>query len=148
MSSIRKYGLMILAAGAVMLGGCQQAKEQAAAFHLQKYTPPPEPMNDTPVAGDPALDVRQWDPSSAFYVNDAVVAGPTYSPLRVSAMDYWLNAPAEQLLFLGDLFYLPVGVFIEYPWSDIVYKSFTAAPSYTLMPPLPNGPEQAPSSTY
>jgi hypothetical protein len=152
MSSTRKLGLMVLAIGAVMLGGCQDAKEQTEkqvnAFHLEKHMPPSEPMNHAVVVGDPALDLRQWDPSSAYYVNDAVIAGPTYAPLQVAAMDYWLNAPAEQALFIMDLFYIPVGVFIEYPWSDELYKSFTAKPSYTLMPPLPNGPEPAPVAFY
>jgi hypothetical protein len=152
MSSTRSLRLVMVAVGAMMLCGCQEAKDDAnaqiKAFQIVKRVPPPEPLNETVVLGDPALDLRQWDPSAAYYINDAVVAGPTYSPLRVTAMDYWLNAPVEQLLFLGDLFYIPVGVFIEYPWSNEVYKSFTAEPSYTLMPPLPNGPAQVPTSTY
>ena len=153
MSSTRKFGLMMLAAGAMMLCGCQQANEDARAqidaFHIVKRVPPPEPLNETVVLGDPALEIRQWEPSAAIYINDAVVAGPTYAPLKVTAMDYWLNAPVEQVLFLVDLVYIPAGgVILEPPWSDEVYKSFTAHPSYTLMPPLPNGPAQVPTSTY
>jgi hypothetical protein len=152
MSSTRKLGLMTLAVGAMMLCGCQQANEDAKAqidaFHIVKRVPPPEPMNETVILGDPALGLRQWDPSACFYINDAVVAGPTYAPIKVGAMDYWLNAPVEQILFLVDLLYIPPGVFIEYPWSNEVYKSFTAQPSYTLMPPLPQGPAQVPTSTY
>jgi hypothetical protein len=149
MSSIRNIGLMIAVAGAIMLGGCQETKQEAKAFYIEKrFIPPPEPLNDAVVVGDPAMDVRQWSPSAAPYVNDAVVAGPTYSPLKVTQLKCCGNALVEPLFFFGNTLYTPFGCFIVPPWSDIVYKSFTAESSYTLMPPLPNGPEKAPSYLY
>jgi hypothetical protein len=144
---------MMFVAGAMFLTGCaetkQYTKDDTKAFYLDKHhIPPPEVLNPTVVLGDAAIDLRRWTPSSAFYVNDGVVAGPTYTPLKVTRLHCCGNALVEPILFVANSVYTPFGCFIQAPWADVVYKSFTADGSYTLMPPLPNGPQKLPPSYY
>jgi hypothetical protein len=146
---------MMLLAATMLLGGCQTMKQDARddtkAFYIDKnsrHIPPPEKLNETVVLGDPAMDLRQWTPSSAHYVNDVVVAGPTYSPLKVSQLHCGGNAIVEPVLFFANSLYTPFGCFVTAPWADIAYKSLTTNPSYTVMPPLPNGPSKAPPYYY
>jgi len=139
MFSIRKSGTFVLVVG--MLGGCQ-------SFHasLAPRSPGLSPLSNTPIATDPAMATRQWDVTEALYVNDAVFAHAIYSPLQVDQISYKGNAAVEPVLFLANLIYIPVGIFIQYPWTFEANKSLSAPSSYTLMPPLPQGPQQP--STY
>jgi hypothetical protein len=136
MFSIRKSMLMLIGAG--LLGGC--------TFQMQ-----PKPLSDgnlssTPIATDSAMEKRQWDTTEADYGNDAVFAHPFYAPLQPTSLNYrWrLNAFTEPWLFLGNDLYLPVGLFIQFPWTFQVNKSISAPPSYSLMPVLPDGAEPVP----
>jgi hypothetical protein len=137
MFSIRKsLGLLAIAAiGSV--GGCQA--------QLGPKPPWNGGLSDAAIPTDHAMQLRQWDTSSTFYVNDAVLAHPFYSPLQSEQIRYRLGALSEPVFFLADAFYLPVGVFLEYPWEMQVNKAIAAPPSYTLMPALPNGPEPVPT---
>jgi hypothetical protein len=144
---------MMLFSGAMLLGGCQETKQRLKddehAFYLDKHhIPPPEPLNPTVVYGDQAMSLRQWEPSPTFFINDAVIAGPTYTPLKVGQMRGSANAIVEPALFFANTLYTPFGCFFIPPWTDIVYKSLTTEPSHTLMPPLPKGAETVPSYYY
>lgn len=136
MSLIRNGIRGMLATGGLflVLAGCQ----------IQQKTPGPEPLNATPIHTDPAMLHRLWTPAPAYYQNDSVVAGPDYVPLQPTPLSYPLNVFTEPVLFLGNTFYSPVGVFLELPWREQIYKSMSCPPSYTLMPPLPPGPEPTP----
>jgi hypothetical protein len=136
---IRKAGGLALIAG--LLAGCQD-------FHVQLDPRSPvgaAALENTPIATDPAMDKRQWDVSEANYANDAVWAHPIYSPLQVDELPYKANAIVENALFLGNVCYIPVGMFIQAPWSFQANKSLALPPSYTLMPPLTEG-AQVPST--
>ena len=135
MSSIRELAPRTVIFGLLLLGGCQ----------LQQNVPPPEALNSTPIQTDPAMQKRVWDPSAAIYANDAVLAWPNYAPLQPVDLPYELDAVTGTPLFLGDLCYIPPGMFIEPPWSLEASKSLSPPPSYTAMPPLPNGPEPLPT---
>jgi hypothetical protein len=124
--------------------GADVSQVTAPVVHLQQRIPPTEQMSDAPIPTDGAMALRVWDPTPAFYVNDAVWAWPNYSPLQPGVLPYELNIFTEPFLFLGNLIYIAPGVFIEIPWNFEVYKSLSPPPSYTAMPPLPNGPEQLP----
>jgi hypothetical protein len=137
MFSIRKPAAMLFMVGVGMLAGCQ--------VQMQPHTATDGNLNTKPIATDQAMDKRQWDNSASYYANDGVFAHPFYGPLVTEAQRYYLNAFSDSVLFLADLAYLPVGVFIEYPWTFQVNKSVTAPPSYTLMPALPDGPEPVPT---
>ncbi len=131
MCLIRKAGALIV--GAVMLAGCQVQNGPRA--------PVAGPLNSAPIATDGAMDKRQWDVTQAIYVNDAVWAHPFYSPLQPTTLPYKLNAVTDTAVYLGDVAYIPVGMFIDYPWTYQASKSVSAPPTYTLMPPLPDGPQ-------
>ena len=64
-----------------------------------------------------------------------------YSPLQPTTLPYKLNAVTDTAVYLGDVVYIPVGMFIDYPWTYQANKSVSAPPTYTLMPPLPDGPQ-------
>ena len=138
--SVPRWGLLVLLV-AGMLGGCSE-------YHVDLHprSPGPTPLSNTPIPTDPAMEMRQWDVSEALYVNDAVFAHPIYSPLQVDQFRYEGNSVIEPVLFLADVIYIPFGMFIQYPWTYEVSKSLSAAPSYTLMPPLPEGAQ--PISRY
>jgi hypothetical protein len=136
MSSIRKLMPRAVVLGLFVLGGCQ----------LERNTPGPEALNSTPIKTDPAMQKRQWGPSPALYVNDTVLTRPDYTPLQPIALPCILNSVTDTVLCLGNLCYMPAGVFLQFPWTMEVNKSLSTPSSYTLMPPLPDGP--APVSTY
>jgi hypothetical protein len=121
-------------AGGLLLAGCQ----------LQQHTPAPEPLNASPIQTDQAMEKRLWSPSPTYYVNDSVVTWPDYAPLQSAALPDNLNTLTDPLLFLGNLGYIPAGVFLEPAWEEQIFKSQSPPPSFTLMPPLPVGPEPTP----
>jgi hypothetical protein len=118
-----------------MLGGCQ----------LERNTPGPEALSSTPIQTDPAMQKRQWDPSAAVYANDTVLTRPDYTPLQPLALPCITNAVTETVLALGNLCYMPAGVFLQFPWTMEVNKSLSTPSSYTMMPPLPDGAEPVPT---
>jgi hypothetical protein len=120
--------------GGLLVAGCQ----------LQQHAPAPEPLNATPINTDSAMALRQWGPTSAYYQNDSVYTWPDYAPLQPKPLQYELNLFTEPVLFLGNTFYLPVDAFMEPGWREQIFKSMSCPPSYTLMPPLPGGPEPVP----
>ena len=133
--NLHKARLMAIIIGAGMLWGCQLTQKPGASHEISTASIPT----------DQAMDKRQWDASLSNYPNDAVWACPHYQPLEMKPEPYKLNAVAETVLFLGNLGYLPVGIFIQYPWSWEASKSLALPPSYTLMPPLPEGAEGMPT---
>lgn len=143
--SLTHKRIPILFAAAVIAAGCSSVENTAeSTVHLQQRIPPTEAMNNAPVQIDGAMVLRTWDATPAIYINDAVWAWPDYSPLQPGALPYELNVLTEPVLFLANLAYIPVGVFLEVPWKFEVYKSLSPPPSYNVMPPLPNGPEPVP----
>ncbi|HEX4055632.1 MAG TPA: hypothetical protein VHX86_15310 [Tepidisphaeraceae bacterium] len=128
--------LAIGCAGALFLAlaGCQ----------FQQKTPAPEALNATPIKTDQAMAHRNWAPVPAYYQNDSVMTWPDYAPLQPKPLPYDLGLFMEPVLFLGNVCYIPAGVFLEPGWQEQIYKSMSCPPSYTLMPPLPVGPEPTP----
>jgi hypothetical protein len=127
MSSTRNC-LAILFAGASLFAG--------AGCQIEQRTPPPEPLNTKPLLVDVAMQRRDWDPSLATYSNDTVMAWPDYSPLRSHYMPCREGAVTDPILFFGNLFYMPVGMFKDPPTKMVGYKSLSVEPTYTAMPPL------------
>jgi hypothetical protein len=129
MSLIRNFrGWLLLGCiGVTGVGGCQ----------LQKTVPGPEPLSTATISTDPAMEGRAWSQTPAYYANDAVVTTPNYMPLQSQAEPSNLNSIIEPALFVGNIFYLPVGVFIDVPWKQVPSKSLSTPPTYTAMPPLP-----------
>ncbi|MGD0464919.1 MAG: hypothetical protein ABSB74_20735 [Tepidisphaeraceae bacterium] len=121
-------------AGGLLLAGCQ----------FQQHTPAPEPLNATKIKTDQAMQERRWAPSPAYYVNDSVITWPDYAPLQSSALPCIGNSFTDPVLFAGNVFYIPAGLFVEPAWEEQIFKSQSPPASFTLMPPLPVGPEPTP----
>ena len=132
-----KAAAMLIGGGAMLLGGCHGSCPMSCPVQRIKDTPP-EAINDTPLVVDPAMQVRDWDRSSAYYASGGVVAGPTgflYEPKR--GQPEWHYALLESPLFLVQTIALPVTLAFNPPWSKVVYKGVTVEPTYTAMPALP-----------
>jgi hypothetical protein len=114
---------------AAIFPGCQ----------AQQNIPGPEPLAATTVAPDPAMQVRQWEPSAADYQSDLVVAWPTYTPMMSKQLPGLENAGTETFLFCGNLLYSPIEFCTGNPvaWEKTDYKSLSMPPTYHAMPPLP-----------
>jgi hypothetical protein len=127
MSSIRNVLLTVFCAAPFSpLAGCR----------VDHRTPPPEPLNAAPLHVDAAMQRRDWDPSVATYKNDTVMAFPDYAPLRSRAVTN--NAETvvtDTPIFLVNVLYIPVGIFIDPPFKMVGYKSLMVEPTYTAMPP-------------
>jgi hypothetical protein len=115
-----------------------------AGCEFQQHAPAPEPLNAAPIKTDQAMQKRLWSPSPTLYVNDSVVTWPDYAPLQSVALPCELNFFTDPVLFLGNMGYIPAGVFIEPAWKEQTFKSQSPPPSFTLMPPLPVGPDPTP----
>jgi hypothetical protein len=131
---MRGLALGVLLVASLCLNGCA----------WQQHEPGPEALNPVPIKTDQAMEKRLWSPSPTYYVNDSVVTWPDYAPFQSVALPDGLNFFNEPLLFFGNMFYIPAGVFIEPAWKEQTFKSQSPPPSFTLMPPLPAGPDQAP----
>jgi len=125
MSLIRNLG--ILAFGGMLAGGCQ----------VVSPTPPVEKMNTTPLVIDEAMQIRDWEPVTAYYDSGAVVAGPHNFPLEPSPdLPYGFDFLTDNVLFGGQAVVLPITVIIDPPWNDVTYRGVRQDPSYTSAPPL------------
>lgn len=123
----RFVGAMFLTA----IGGCSS--------YQRIQNSPPEAVSSTPLTVDAAMQLRNWDRSTARYANGDTIAGPTgfnYEPKWYQEPEskyYYLDLP----LALGQTLMLPVNLIVTPPWEPVRYTGSTVDPSYTLMPALP-----------
>jgi len=128
MSSTRNLALAcsaLLAAG--LLSGCQ----------VSGPTPPVEQLNPTPLVIDEAMQLRDWEPVTAFYQSGATIAGPTMffvepDPTLPRGVDFL----TENVLFVGQVAVMPVTIVFQPPWDDVTYRGVRQDPSYSASPPL------------
>lgn len=133
-------------AGAV---GCQQTNDQVPDYHIvqQIRNTPPEPENQTPLLVDDAMQLRDWDRSTAHYANGNTIAGPTgflFEP-RWNQPE-WTYAALETPLFMVQTLASPLVLIVTPPWTPIMYTGVTVGPTYTAMPVLPPAQGAAASS--
>jgi hypothetical protein len=115
-------------------GGCQ--------FTQRVQNSPPELTSSTPMIVDGAMQIREWDRSTALYSNGDTVAGPT--GFRYEARWYqpeWRYPIIETPLFVGQTLALPVTLALTPPWSEMRYTGVTVEPTHTAMPLLPPSSE-------
>lgn len=101
---------------------------------------PPERETQATVMVDQAMQLRNWDRSTAYYGNGNVVAGPTgfwYQPARDQSE--WRYAIEETPLFVVQTIALPVTLVVTPPWTPVMYSGVTVPPTYHGLPPLPPG---------
>jgi hypothetical protein len=109
-----------------ILSGCQ----------IEQRKPGPEPLDTAEISVDPAMQNRDWPQTPALYQNDTVLAWPDYTPLRAKPTPIYEAWVWEPALFIADTCYIPGGVFVDFPWKMVEYKSLSTPPSPTAMPPL------------
>jgi hypothetical protein len=102
---------------------------------------PPAPVNDTPLVVDEAMQIRDWDRSTNYYANGATVAGGTGYVWEVAdwanpGHRRFIDAPVAVLNIVS----MPVGIFVNSPFGEQVYRGETVPPTYTGQPPLPGEP--------
>ena len=124
----------LMAMGVLLAGGCM------SQCPLQKVeNTPAERENQAPIMVDPAMQLRNWDRSTAYYGNGNVVAGPTgfrYIPRWGQPEPFYV---AEEVpLFIAQTIALPVVLILTPPWTPELYTGVTVEPTYTAMPPVPN----------
>ena len=104
-------------------------------------------LHDEPVVIDEAMQIRDWEPSTAHYTNPRFIAGPKgfwYDPA------YNMPAPVyavqETPMFLLQTLALPLTVWLPPLWTPIEYAGETLEPSWHAMPPLPPAnPDEPPA---
>ena len=119
-------GIALISSSLCTLGGCW-AREQNS---------PPEPVVDN-IQPDPAMDLRQWSQTSAFYTNTTVVSGPTGYFWRPKAgLPGWEVDAIDVPLWFYDVIRSPVSAIQIPPGTKVYNRGATVEPTYTGAPPL------------
>ena len=98
----------------------------------------PEPVNESPLVVDGAMQLRDWDRSVAVYQNGDTIAFPTgflYEPKwgQPEYHYYFIETP----LFIGQTLGMPIVFVMTPPWTPTTYTGVTVGQTYTAMPVLP-----------
>lgn len=130
LNKLAAMGLVLAVAG-----GCAME----SPFQRVKNSPT-EQDSSKMVVGDPAMQLRQWDRSTAEYGNGNVVAGTTgfWYEARPGQPE-WRYLIEDNPLFLLQAAALPVTLTLTPPWTPVLYAGESVGPSHTALPPLPAG---------
>jgi hypothetical protein len=98
----------------------------------------PEPVDETPLIVDGAMQLREWDRSVAYYSNGDTYAYPTlfwYEPAwnQPEFNYYFIETP----LFIGQTLAMPLVMWMPPPWTSVKYTGVTVNTTHTAMPVLP-----------
>ena len=116
--------------------GCQPVQQRTT-----------EPMNDTPLAIDEAMQKRDFPKTEAMYPNGAVLAGPTWQTFESKPdMPYRANTLADSGIAVGNIFLTPYQMFRQPPGSKQTFPGAVIEPSYTAMPQVPESASQVSQS--
>ena len=118
----------------------------------QRYVNVPRgEVKNEPVAIDEAMQIRDWEPSSARYTNPRFIAGPTgYWFQPAYDMPAPVYALQETPMFVLQTLALPVTVWFPPLYTPVEYAGETLEPTWHAMPPLPEaqyGERAAPAET-
>ena len=130
MCSTRKLAVGAITLGLVVFAGCQRIVPPAVV----------SPVNDSPIAVDEAMQIRDDEPSTstAYYASGAAVAGGTSYLWQVhETIPPGYHRYAEVPVAAANIASMPVGLFVESPWEKQVYRGESVPPTYTAQPPLP-----------
>ena len=101
------------------------------------YAPRGEVKNE-PVPIDEAMQIRDWEPSSARYTNPRFIAGPVgYWFQPAYGMPAPVYAVQETPMFVLQTLALPVTVWFPPLWTPIEYAGETLEPTWHAMPLQP-----------
>jgi len=101
----------------------------------QRVQPPqPDRLNDAPLLVDEAMQIRDWDRSTAYYANGNTVAGHTRLTFEPKD-DNRLNYLADPAIGLGNFVIIPFTYFWDLPFSKVEYQGAIVPPSHYAVPP-------------
>jgi hypothetical protein len=127
----------------IALAGCQSFRSPVQRI----ANAPAGQLNDTPMIVDQAMQIRDWDRSSAYYTNTMFEAGSVgflYEPRYDNPG--WSYAAIEPPLFAAQVVALPVTIWFPPPWAPVNYASERVEPTYHGVPPLPPSQAAAPAT--
>ena len=107
----------------------------AAGCAEKAYQPTVQKLSPAPIVEDEAMELRDWQRSSAVYANGVSVSYPTLYPYVARK-----NVPAiepvimEPVLFVGQTLALPITAIDTPPWQDTSYRGVDTPPTYTAVP--------------
>lgn len=132
MCSIRNRAFRVLsvplAAVAVLVStGCQRVKPAPVAA-----------LNDSPMVVDEAMQMRDWDRSTAYYQNGDTVAGFTgrYYELKPKYQDGYITRAADPVVGITNVVLLPITMAMTPPWEDVRYQGVIVPPTHHANPPM------------
>ena len=100
--------------------------------------PTAERLNDKPLIVDEAMQKRDWDRTTAFYANgDTVAGGYGYMFRTHETIPDPYKRVVEPAMATANIALLPIGIFVNSPFSTEVYQGVIIPPTHTAMPPLP-----------
>ena len=93
----------------------------------------PDRLNDAPLVVDEAMQIRDWNRSTAHYANGSVVAG---SPRLVFEPkdDSRLNYAADPLIGVANFALIPFTYFYRPPFAAVEHHGAVVPPTHTAMP--------------
>ena len=95
----------------------------------------PVALNDNPIVVDEAMQIRDWDRSTANYASGAVVAGAprvTWEPKN----DNRYNYAADPAIGVANIVTIPF-TYIRTPWGKtVVHRGAITPPTHTAVPPV------------
>ena len=123
--------MMIAVAG--LVGGCSMSSPIQSTTYRQSIG-----ENTTPMVIDGAMQLRDWNRSTAIYSSGGVPAGHIGFLFEEHWNEAeWTYAALETPLFIGQTLAFPVVFALGPPWQTVIYHGDSVGPSYTAMPPLP-----------
>jgi hypothetical protein len=119
---ISRAAVVALATPFLLLTGCQRV-----------HPPQPDRLNDAPLVIDEAMQIRDWDRSTAYYANGATPAGSprvTFEPKH----DNQINYVADPAIALTNFVIIPFSYFWIPPFKEIEHRGAIVPPTHTAMP--------------
>ncbi|HEV2295395.1 MAG TPA: hypothetical protein VGR35_16210 [Tepidisphaeraceae bacterium] len=93
----------------------------------------PVALNDAPLIIDEAMQLRDWERSTAYYASGAVVAGATRVTFEPK-YDNRYNYVADPLIGVANFALIPFTYFRTPPFTTVVYHGAIVPPTHTAMP--------------
>ena len=121
------HRIWTMAAAGTILAGCTRTN----VVH-------PSPLNRTPIVADGAMQIRDFEQSTARYPSGAAVAGPTefnYQPKY--NQPEWTYYYADYGTWALNMVLLPMNLILTPQWNQVNYPGEVVQTTYTAQPPLP-----------
>ena len=113
---------VLASAGMILSTGCQRVQRNR-----------PVALNDEPLVVDEAMQIRDWDRSTAHYANGDTIAGATRLTFEPKYDDR-RNYAVDPLIGVGNIVLIPFTYFRTPPRTTVVHQGAIVPPTHTAMP--------------